>query len=381
MQSPNRKYIAELDQLRACAALLVFLYHTIHTGRASAGLVDWPTATPFSAILVEGHTGVALFMVLSGFVLASGVLGRSLDYRQFITNRTLRIFPLMVFVVVFAIYGNTNVTLSGIVSPFLLLSNTTPRLFTDVTNISGTVWTIAVEFQFYLIAPFVFAFVSRGGMRYLLGLMLLTWLCKFLVIVLHADPIERYTIGYYTIVGRLNQFLIGVGLAYIWPRLEAKIGQDRRIGWGLLIAGVVAVASLAFVINLGGGDRVWKRWMYLRQDAEALTWAAVIAGYVLVRPFGRSKAATWLTNAGVISFSIYIFHWPLEQLFWQAIQMAGWVPAVPSTPILLGYAAALLPIVLAVAWLSYAVIEKPFLDMRRRYVEDSDVKGAPLQAA
>ena len=82
----------------------------------------------------------------------------------------------MVFVVVFAIYGNTNVTLSGIVSPFLLLSNTTPRLFTDVTNISGTVWTIAVEFQFYLIAPFVFAFVSRGGIRYLLGLMLLTWL-------------------------------------------------------------------------------------------------------------------------------------------------------------------------------------------------------------
>ena len=183
----------------------------------------------------------------------------------------------------------------------------------------------------------------------------------FLVTVPHADPIERYTIGYYTIVGRLNQFLIGVGLAYIWPWLEAKIGQDRRIGWGLLIAGVVAVASLAFLINLGGGDRVWKRWMYLRQDAEALTWAAVIAGYVLVRPFGRSKAATWLTDAGVISFSIYIFHWPLEQLFWQAIQMAGLVPAVPSTSILLCYAAALLPIVLAFASLSYAVIEKPFL--------------------
>lgn len=384
MQSPNRAYVAELDQLRACAALLVFFYHTVHTGRTAAGLSGWPAANPVSALLIEGHTGVALFMVLSGFVLARGVLDQPLDYRQFITNRLLRIFPLMVFVLAFAIYGNTDVTLSGIVAPFLLLSNTTPRLFTDVTNISGTVWTIAVEFQFYLIAPFIFAFAARRGLRWLIGIMVLAWLCKAIVLLAHniaLEPQARHMISYYTIVGRLNQFLFGVGLACIWPQLEERV-KDRRWHWAILTIGVLSVCGFAWLVNLsGGGGGTWSGWFLLRQEIEGLTWEILIAGFVLTKPFGKSLIARVLCWIGLISFSMYIFHWPLEHVFWTTLRVQKLVPSAPSIELLLIYAVVLLPFVIAMSWLSYITIEKPFLDMRRRYVVPAGVSEMPRQAA
>src|SRR5436189_2380762 len=146
-------------------------------------------------------------MVLSGFILAKGALGKPIRYRQFLANRVLRIFPLMTFVVVVAIYSNMDVTLQGILSPFLLLSNTEPRLLKDVTYLSDTVWTIAVEFQFYLIAPFLIAFIGRGGLRYALLFLLFVLIIRAIALAPHAaSPAALFQITYYTIVGRIGQF-------------------------------------------------------------------------------------------------------------------------------------------------------------------------------
>ena len=380
MKSPNRDYIPELDQLRAFAAVLVLFYHTVHTGRAAIGADQWPQGNPLSSLLYEGHTGVALFMVLSGFVLARGALGVSLDYSQFIRNRALRILPLMTFVVVFAVYGNTDVTLSGIIAPFLFLSNTTPRLFSDVTNLSGTVWTIAIEFQFYLIAPFLFAFVAQRGIRYLLALMAFAWIARMIVLAAHwGNALDLYMISYYTIVGRLNQFMIGIGLAYLWPQIETSLGRHRLLVLGGSLAAAIA---LCFVVNRGGGQGTWHPWMVVYRELEALAWAGVIAGFVMVRPLQSWRLSTFATRVGVISFSIYILHWPLEQLFWKLVVAKNLAPNTSSLWILLIYSLALLPAVLFVSWLSYTAVERPFLEMRRRYVRaPASVVELPREAA
>jgi peptidoglycan/LPS O-acetylase OafA/YrhL len=322
--------------------------------------------------------------VLSGFVLARGALGKTISYAQFLRNRVLRIFPLMVFVLVFVVYGNTNVTLSGIVAPFLLLSNTSPRLFTDITDLSGTVWTIAVEFQFYLIAPFVFIFVAQRGGRYLASLMFMAWIAKCIVLFAHrGSATDLYTISYYTIVGHLNQFLVGVGVAYFWPEIESRAKKNSQLSWTIFMTGIASAFVIAYVVNGGGGDRGWKNWMVIYPEVEALSWAAVMVGYVLIKPLSRFESASKLATAvGLISFSVYILHWSIEQIFWKLVAGLHLVPSAPNLWVLIGYSIIPLLAVLLLSSLSYITIEQPFLDMRRRYIQaPADIEELPRDAA
>jgi peptidoglycan/LPS O-acetylase OafA/YrhL len=81
--SRNRTYIGAVDQMRAAFALLVMFYHGQHWGGS-----PWPLAqNPLTAMLVEGHTGVGAFMVLSGFIFMQGTIDVRLDWRSFLRNR------------------------------------------------------------------------------------------------------------------------------------------------------------------------------------------------------------------------------------------------------------------------------------------------------
>lgn len=375
MQSPNRVYVPELDQLRAFAAVLVLYYHSVWTGRSILGYPGRPWANIFDALLLEGHTGVALFMVLSGFVLARGAVGSAVNYRSFIYNRILRIFPMMSLLVLFAIYANKGVDLQGIVSPFLLLFNTQPRFFPDVTNLTGTIWTISVEFQFYIVAPFIFAFVGRNGWQYLLGAILLAFLLRCLALFPHRDDGETmYIITYYTIVGRLTQFLVGVALAYSWHWISDLLSERRATCFGILFAAFAAIVLLSMRVSHDGGNTVWHPWMIVYREVEAMIWATVLVGYVLARPLrGWPRIAQAVTEVGVVSYSVYLLHWPIERDFWSFVAAQGWGPTVPTLPVLFVYATMILAITLATSVLSYSVVEKPFLTLRKRYITDHPI--------
>ena len=83
----------------------------MHSGAAAIGLKGWLFAgtNPLTVVLFEGHTGVALFMVLSGYILASGTFGKDISYAGFLRNRFLRIFPLLIVVLgVFALHSERH---------------------------------------------------------------------------------------------------------------------------------------------------------------------------------------------------------------------------------------------------------------------------------
>jgi peptidoglycan/LPS O-acetylase OafA/YrhL len=381
LHSPNRVYVPQIDELRGFAALLVFYFHASILGYWAVGHTGWIRArTPLDAFLYEGHTGVALFMVLSGFILAKGVLGRPIDYGRFLSNRLLRIAPLVVLVSVYAIYGTRDITLDRALAPFLLL-NTPSLALTDKAGLSATLWTIACEFQFYLVAPFLFTFVARDGLRrFLLPAMVFLFGLKLLVMApFTQDATALWSIPYFSIVGRMNQFLFGIGLAALWPRLDALPAARRvRLGWGLLGGGAVAACLLAFAVNRGGGQYAWHHWRYAHQDFEGLIWAVFIAGYVLADPLVRLHSLRrGAVSLGLISFSLYILHWPILGLALRAFPSIG--VALPDHRLgMLAFATILiLPPVLVMAGLSYWCVERPFLQARSRYVEGvPDAKAA-----
>jgi peptidoglycan/LPS O-acetylase OafA/YrhL len=380
VQSPNRTYIAEVDELRGIAALLVLFYHSVHQGYASIGGQGWLTTSfPPVALLYEGHTGVSLFMVLSGFILAKGTFDKPLNYRRFIINRMLRIFPMMVFVNVFAMYANKSYTLEGAVAPFLFLYNTPIRL-NDLTQLSATTWAVSVEFQFYLIAPFLFLFVGRRGLLgYVLPALALILAVRLIVFYPSWDtPSELVRITHYTIVGRLGQFLIGIALAYVIDRLREPKGANA---WVLLTGSMAVMIAIAHTLNSGGGFPVWKPWRILEPELEGAAWAGVIAGYAYVRPLRWRPVQRAMVTAGILSFSIYILHWPVLFIFWglykeYAVGVLGGISGIMMLTTFV-----LLPPILALSALSYSCIEKPFLEMRKRYLPGGEPEPTTVLVA
>ncbi len=89
MKSSSGKYFLGLDHIRAVAAFLVFTWHFIHVNNGHEAA---PPIFPLS-ILTEGHTGVALFMALSGYLFAKLLDGKNIIYTSFIWNRFLRLAP------------------------------------------------------------------------------------------------------------------------------------------------------------------------------------------------------------------------------------------------------------------------------------------------
>jgi peptidoglycan/LPS O-acetylase OafA/YrhL len=89
MKSSSGAHYEGLDHLRAVAAFLVVLWHF------SRPFSDKPIAlTPEIGLIAQGHSGVALFMTLSGYLFAKLVGDRAIDFRAFALNRALRLLPL-----------------------------------------------------------------------------------------------------------------------------------------------------------------------------------------------------------------------------------------------------------------------------------------------
>ena len=93
MRSTNKVYIQGIDHLRGLAALLVVLFHCIHrSGEITQAYVP---ANPLLSFFEEGHTGVALFITITGFIFTTIIGDNQIVYSRFLRNRFLRIFPLL----------------------------------------------------------------------------------------------------------------------------------------------------------------------------------------------------------------------------------------------------------------------------------------------
>src|SRR5438445_4438592 len=92
-------HLPRLDHLRFLAAGLVVVYHYSHWK-----LPQWSGSNPLVNLVRVGHTGVALFIVMSGFLFGIITNGKRISYRLFIINRIIRIYPAYVFILLVGAY-------------------------------------------------------------------------------------------------------------------------------------------------------------------------------------------------------------------------------------------------------------------------------------
>ena len=360
MKSHNLAYIPALDHLRLLAALLVLVFHTFHVYFG-----QWQPA-PYAAALglvTEGHTGVALFFVLSGFLFMTMALqAEHIAYGAFMRNRLLRIFPLFLFFFFVAISLQRDAFRAPDVL-YVLFSNI-GKPPTSEHFITGAAWTISVEFTFYLVFPFLARFVRAEGAVYLLRLLALMALVKLAA----WGVAERATLMFYsTLVGRFDQFLWGMLAALLWQRHADVLRRHGRwllaLALALLWLATAVQARFASYFLPEPRQAFWVFW----GTAEALVWAGVVLAYLGAGIAWPQWLARWLERGGAWSYSLYLWH--ALVLFTLHRAVGGWMPFASVAANALLHFALALPLCLGVAWLSFITIEQPFLRLRGRYVQ------------
>ena len=359
MKSLNVAHMPALDHLRLLAALLVFAFHVFHFYFG-----QWQPA-PYAAalgLITEGHTGVALFFVLSGFLFMTiGLQGGEIRYGAFIRNRFLRIFPLFLFFFFIAIsVGRDDFRAADVLYVFFSNLGQAP---TSGSFITGAAWTISVEFTFYLVFPFLARFVRAEGAGYLLRLIALMALVKLAA----YGVTERSTHMFYsTLVGRFDQFLWGMLAAVLWAQHRAWFERHGRVLLALAVALVWAATSwqARFASHFSPDPRqaAWVVW----GTVEALMWSALVLGYVAARIVWPAPVARALERGGEWSYSFYLWHGLLLYVLHRYVGV--WTPFGSVALNALANFVVLLPLALALAALSYTTIERPFLRLRGGYV-------------
>jgi peptidoglycan/LPS O-acetylase OafA/YrhL len=219
-------------------------------------------------------------------------------------------------------------------------------------------WTIPVEFAFYVIFPFLNEATNRFGYKLLLGLLVAAIVYRIYCVLGGANPRD---ISYFSLVGRIDQFLIGL-----------LVAQGVRRGWFpvsvglpvLLAAAAVILVSL-FVFNRLGGWMLVHPIKAVWHTYEALIFGALIVCYTAGHRWLPSLWTRTLAYCGLVSYSLYVIHMPLL-VFMQNHKLYVELTGDPYWDAFASIAV-VLPVVLCCASVTYYCIERPFMQLRASY--------------
>ncbi|WVT77229.1 acyltransferase (plasmid) [Sinorhizobium chiapasense] len=345
MQSSSEQYFEKLDHVRAFAAFMVFTWHFIHAAGVPVGYV--PTL-PLLSLLEEGHTGVSLFMTLSGYLFAKLLDGKQINYKSFLRNRALRLLPLLTVALLLqaAVWIANGASVQAVAAQ-IALGSVLPLW-------PNGAWSIAVEWHFYLILP---ALLFVVGLRRESALMLI-FAAIGLRLSLFMAGWEIHPTAYWTIISHLDQFVAGI---YAWHLFRGERVQPLAV-----LATAMAFVTFYHWFNISGGfngTQASPVWIFL-PAAEAAFYAVMIAAYDGSKLMLPKRLSASVSFVGTVSYSIYLLHfWYYGPVAKAVMHYVG--PLSFGLSLLFSLLAFVL--FLPFAALSYRCIEQPFLKLRTRY--------------
>jgi peptidoglycan/LPS O-acetylase OafA/YrhL len=342
--------IPALNGIRAIAVFLVIFYH--YGLRLPGGFK------------VPGAHGVLIFFVMSGFLITWLLLKENEKHGRvslsgFYRRRVLRIFPAFYFywalLVTILLLGHHEIIWPQTISSFLYLSNYYQAIFGDPNNGFSHTWSLAIEEQFYLFWPFLFAKFRHDLKKmtvFLVGLIGSVWIYRcILYFGLHAS--QEYF--YAAFDARLDSLMVGCLLAVLLKR-----GALMRF-WESVCRGYAApvFAILLFVTSVFLGPVLFPRY----RDVIGLAIEPLLIAVIIVQAIALSSTSLfkwmewgWVRFLGQISYSLYLY----QQLTLQSVHKR-----LIGQPEIVQLSAAVAVTILA-ACFSFYVIERPFLKLKDR---------------
>ncbi|HEX7558788.1 MAG TPA: acyltransferase [Usitatibacter sp.] len=369
-----------LDGLRGVAVLWVIAFHAfvLRKDLGDPWIDLAASSTWLGPVIGSGYLGVDLFFLLSGFLLALPWFVHAIrgqpppSAREFYARRARRILPayyaqlVLLFAVVLPLLRGLDywrsdlyVYVYNLVTHATFLHNTTP-LSSGSMQVNGALWTLAVEAQFYLLVPLVAPLVVRWP-RPALAVSFAIAIAWRLATHDGLGPLVAFEMALgrpwgwtedvvrYLLLHQLpsycGHFVLGMvlgGACLTWREGGHSRAARRALDAGLALA----LGLLYWTIAIDGRIAGNLTWAIPALCLGFLLWRAAVGGGA-----GKALAIAPLAFAGRVSYSAYLLHLPL-QFLWN--RYAAALPPWLSLPL---YLAA----VLALSWLSWRFIERPFL--------------------
>jgi peptidoglycan/LPS O-acetylase OafA/YrhL len=366
---PERNYRPDIDGLRAVAVLAVVAWHLNFV------------LTP------GGFVGVDVFFVISGYLISSIIFAEVANSRfsiiAFYERRIRRIFPALFVMFLgvtvftafcflppdFLAYSKSLLAATAFSSNFYFLQHSTYFDSPDWDPLLHT-WSLAVEEQFYILFPIFLVLTRRVFPRRLRAAVVVLFAASLAMsafVVFH----DR-TAAFYMPHTRAWELLLGTMLSLkMFPRLNSGWLRNlvTLIGVGMIIFAIVRYSDFTTFPGLSA---------LLPCVGSALIIGSGESGTSLVY---RALALRPVVFIGLISYSLYLWHWPIiimvqfALLFTQTMVMPDWFVDLTSSGhlgryvILFEVAASF-----ALATLSWRFVERPFRIGRLR------LSGKPLFA-
>jgi peptidoglycan/LPS O-acetylase OafA/YrhL len=335
------KYRPDIDGLRAVAVLSVMGFHA------------------FPGLVKGGFIGVDIFFVISGYLISTiifeNLAADNFSFFEFYTRRVRRIFPALLIVLLaclafgwyallpdeFTTLGKQTAAGAGFVSNFVLWSESG---YFDVDAIRKPLlhlWSLGIEEQYYIVWPLLLWSLWKKRLNLLVVTSVLCAASFALNLwQIKADPVAAF----YSPLTRFFELLIGSSLAYLTLHgRRAPFGL--RIGDGHLQS-FGGVALLAAGLLLITKERAFPGWWALLPTVGAALIISAGAGAWPNRAVLSSRALVWV---GLISFPLYLWHWPILSF---ATIVNDELPSRTAR-------AAAMVVAIALAWLTYFLLERP----------------------
>jgi peptidoglycan/LPS O-acetylase OafA/YrhL len=342
-----------LDGVRGLAILLVIVEHT--------------HLAPFHG----GGLGVDLFFVLSGFLISGLLLAEfqrsgGLDIRRFYYRRALRLLPALL-VLVAATTGLALAFQLGEIGRATLAM--APKTLFYVANLGRTdvgdpsllahTWSLSIEEQFYLVWPLALLLLlrTRWSRPALVGVVLavagLTTVTRTVSYLLGPDTAEHFGSWYFRTDTKVDALLLGCTIAFL---LASDLPRSRWFA-RLPIAAIGTTSLLALLAVVPWVDQTRASFMVQLSVFRLASAGLVLAFVVGRRPASlleRAFSMRWLRFTGVLSYSLYLWHFPVF-----ALAQHQFGRSLKSLLVEL-------PVTLLLAYGSYRLVERPFLRARER---------------
>ncbi len=386
--SVSRYYRQELDVVRFLAFLLVFLYHTLPPGSDPRIIRVLKGFTPALDSFTEAcGYGLSLFFTLSAFLICELLLRErasteTVRVKQFYIRRILRIWPLYYFALALGLIflflpGSVpgDVKKIGWFAIFMgsWFGVTQGLHFSPLTPL----WSISVEEQFYLFAPWVVKFLTRKLLYGFCAALLIT--ANLWLYYLGRDSANDGRIWFNSFI----QFECFAGGILLCLFLRSRIPS-------LLVWQRITLLAFSFIL-----------WFYTCYglharfgnpgDTNPGSWR-LICGYALVTlgcvlmlvaflGVDARLLPRWAIYLGRISFGLYVYHAFVIYLTYHLIlqNLSAYPnPLIKSlkVPIFLLNLCLTLGMTVLLAALSYRYLETPFLKMKKRH---SVIESQPIQ--
>ena len=341
------EYRRDIDGLRAVAVLLVLFFH-----------VDIPF---FSG----GFVGVDVFFTLSGFLISSILLRQiataNFSFRRFYTRRAARLLPAYLFMLLgvtiaayvilapmaFSDFLQSAVWASVSLSNlhfmfaqggyFATASHEIPLLHT---------WSLSVEEQFYILMPLLLVLWSKiANVKIRIVLFVIGLLLSFALSLALTQFNQKF--AYFLVLSRAYEFLIGSAFA-LWLFHQGRaVTPSSRLANMLAVTGLLSLVLVSVFYSSATPFP-----SYYALVPCLATVALIYAGMNASSLVNKLLSVPIMVFIGVLSYSIYLWHWPLVALAkYAGIGINGGFAWQAQVTIILAS--------IGLAFISYRVVENP----------------------